>query len=83
MRQRLAVTYAKADLEQLAVALDELVHLNPEPKSWGNWKKFCSDGAVAARAGKRASAVNACARCHKVYRRTYNFTFRERPLPKP
>ena len=83
MRQRVAVPYAKADLEQLALALDELVELNPKPKGWTNWKKFCGDGAAAARAGKRASAAQACSRCHRVYRRTYNFTHRERPLPTP
>ncbi len=83
MRQRLAAPYAKADLKRLAQALDDLVRLNPKPRGWGNWKKFCADGAAAARAGKRAGAVEACTRCHKVYRRTYNFTHRERPLPTP
>jgi len=83
MRHHLAAPYAKADFEGLAQGLDRLVALNPKPKGWANWKKFCTDGAAAARAERRASAVEACTRCHKVYRRTYNFTHRERPLPTP
>jgi hypothetical protein len=80
MRNNLAVPYAKSDLSGLAKGLTQVVSFNPRPKKWGNWDKIASDGAAAARKGDKSRARLACTNCHKVYRRTYNFSHRQRPL---
>ena len=81
MRNKLSSPYAKKEWSKLATALDQLVSLNPRPKKWANWNKFCSDGAGAAREGKQPGAQASCTSCHKIYRRAYNVAYRKRPVP--
>ena len=83
MRDHVAVPYAQGDLERLAGVLDQLVEHNPRPGKWHNWKLFCQRGARAARAGSRSGAAADCTHCHDTYRRGYNLTCRERPVPPP
>jgi hypothetical protein len=80
MRSKLSAPYAKKEWTKLASALDQLVGLNPQPKKWGNWKKFCRDGAEASRAGRKDGALASCTSCHQVYRRAYNVAHRKRPV---
>jgi cytochrome c553 len=80
MRHALARPLAEQRLGELADGLDQLVALNPEPKQWKNWDKFARDGASAARAGRRATAIASCAHCHSIYRPEYNSKYRARPV---
>ena len=81
MREHVASPLAKGDRERLALSLERVRVLNPEPAGWKNWDRFASEGARAARAGDEGRTMEACRRCHDVYRGRYNEQHRERPLP--
>jgi hypothetical protein len=81
MREQVAAPLAKRDRERLAAGLERLRALNPEPDGWKHWDRIASDGARAAREGNDGGTLEACRRCHDVYRSRYNDRFRERALP--
>ena len=80
MRNRVAVPYATRNLAKLAAALEQLTEFNPRPDKWHNWRRFCAQGAAAARDGRKDRAVRGCTHCHRVYRPAYNRAHRTRPI---
>ncbi len=81
MRHHMALALAKKDLPALVKHFEAIGHMNPEPKAWGNWAKFASDGAIAAKEGRLTGAITTCGRCHSVYRDRYNEKYRLRDVP--
>lgn len=80
MRASVAAVLATNDLELLAVRLQKVAQMAPDP-AWTSWKTAAEQGAEAARKGDVAGARVACKGCHDVWRETYREKHRGRALP--
>jgi len=81
MREHVAAPLAKRDWRGLAMSLDRLQTLNPQPGAWKHWERLASEGARAARDANETKALQTCTSCHDLYRSQYNELFRQRALP--
>ena len=80
MRGRIAGPLSQKDMATVAVSLDGVAPMQPDP-SWATWSTYAKAGADAARQNDVEKLRAACKSCHDDWRATYRKQFRQRPLP--
>jgi hypothetical protein len=79
MRTNLAAPLAASDAAAVAMSLENVARMSPEP-DWTTWETFASEGARAARKGDVAAARASCRGCHDAFREAYKQKHRSRPV---
>ncbi len=79
MRADISIATANEDKASLALALDRIAAVSPDP-SW-TWEKIAKEGADAARRGDLAEAKKSCGACHVPYKSEWRTRHRTRAVP--
>jgi hypothetical protein len=82
MQDNLGSKMMSGKLDEVAVSLDKLATMSPDP-TWTDWPKLAKDGAAAARKGGddgTLAAKASCKGCHDKYKTDYKTRFRTRAV---